>query len=82
MRRRPSVLLTGTAAVLIGVSVAASSAQVNTSSADASPQRVTLLSADPNGVPDAPVLTPVPDAAAGCDRRARRAGSAGRRRRP
>jgi hypothetical protein len=62
MRRRPSVLLTGTAAVLIGVSVAASSAQVNTSSADASPQRVTLLSADPNGIPDAPVLTPVPDA--------------------
>jgi hypothetical protein len=62
MRRRPSVLLTGTAAVLIGVSVAASSAQVNTSSADASPQRVTLLSADPNGVPDAPVLAPVPDA--------------------
>ncbi len=29
MRRRPSVLVTGTAAVLIGVSVAASSAQVN-----------------------------------------------------
>ena len=60
MRRRPSVLLTGTAAVLVGVSVAASSAQVNTSSADASPQRVTLLSADPNSVPDAPVLAPVP----------------------
>ena len=64
MRRRPSVLLTGTAAVLIGVSVAASSAQVNTSSADASPRRVTLLSANPDAVPAAaPVLTPVPDAA-------------------
>lgn len=61
MRRRPSVLLTGTAAVLVGVSVAASSAQVNTSSADASPQRVTLLSADPNSVPEAPVLAPVPE---------------------
>ena len=77
MRRRPSVLLTGTAAVLIGVSVAASSAQVNTSSADASPQRVTLLSADPNAVPDAPVLAPVPetprDAIVGLDVRARQA---------
>jgi hypothetical protein len=77
MRRRPSVLLTGTAAVLIGVSMAASSAQVNTSSADASPQRVTLLSADPNGIPDAPVLTPVPDsppnAIVGLDVRAQQA---------
>jgi hypothetical protein len=77
MRRRPSVLLTGTAAVLIGVSVAASSAQVNTSSADASPQRVTLLSADPNAVPAAPVLTPVPetppDAILGLDVRAQQA---------
>ncbi|HEY5151859.1 MAG TPA: hypothetical protein VIJ23_19015 [Mycobacterium sp.] len=77
MRRRPSVLLTGAAAVLIGVSVAASSAQVNTSSADASPQRVTLLSADPNAVPDAPVLAPVPetppDAIVGLDVRAQQA---------
>ena len=77
MRRRPSVLLTGTAAVLIGVSVAASSAQVNTSSADASPRRVTLLSADPNAVPAAPVLTPVPetppDAILGLDVRAQQA---------
>ena len=83
MRRRPSVLLTGTAAVLIGVSVAASSAQVNTSSADASPQRVTLLSADPNGVPDAPVLTPVPDAPpdaiVGLDMRAQQAAADGRK---
>jgi hypothetical protein len=63
--------------VLIGVSVAASSAQVNTSSADASPQRVTLLSADPNAVPAAPVLTPVPetppDAIVGLDVRAQQA---------
>jgi hypothetical protein len=75
MRRRPSVLLTGTAAVLIGVSVAASSAQVNTSSADASPQRVTLLSADPNAVPEAPVLAPEtpPDAMVGLDVRAQQA---------
>jgi len=62
MRRRPSVLLTGAAAVLVGVSVAASSAQVNSGSADAGPQRVTLLSADPAGIPHAPVLAPVPDA--------------------
>jgi hypothetical protein len=79
MRRRPSVLLTGTAAVLIGVSVAASSAQVNTSSADASPQRVTLLSADPNTRPDAPALAPVPaappDAIVGLDVRAQQAAS-------
>jgi len=62
MRRRPSVLVSGTAAALIGFTLAASSAQVNTSSADASPQRVTLLAADPNAIPNAPVLAPVPDA--------------------
>lgn len=79
MRRRPSVLVTGTAAALIGFSLAASSAQVNTGSADASPQRVTLLSADPQSMPDAPVLTPVPDAPTdavlGLDARAQQAAS-------
>lgn len=77
MRRRPSVLVTSTAAALIGFSLAASSAQVNTSSADATPQRVTLLSADPAAIPAAPALAPVPaappDAMVGLDVRAQQA---------
>lgn len=77
MRRRPSVLVTGTAAALIGFTLAASSAQVNTSSADASPQRVTLLAANPDAIPDAPALAPFPesppDAIVGLDVRAQQA---------
>ncbi|WP_167103790.1 beta-lactamase family protein [Mycobacterium sp. DL592] len=77
MRRRPSVLVTGTAAVLIGVSVGASSAQVNAGPGDTAPQRVTLLSANPNLIPEAPVLAPAPaappDTILGLDARARQA---------
>lgn len=62
MRRRPSVLVTSTAAALIGVLVASSSAQVNAGAGDSTPQRVTLLSADPNSIPDAPVMAPAPQA--------------------
>lgn len=51
MRRRPSVLVTGTAAALIGVLVGASSAQVNAGAGDGAPQRVTLLSADRSATP-------------------------------
>ncbi|MCI4676534.1 class A beta-lactamase-related serine hydrolase [Candidatus Mycolicibacterium alkanivorans] len=78
-RRRPSVLITGTAAALIGVSVAASSPQVNSGSADAGPQRLTLLAADPAAIPDAPAMAPLPqappDVVAGLDARAQQAAS-------
>lgn len=77
MRRRPSVLVTGTAAALIGVLVGASSAQVNAGAGDGAPQRVTLLSADPNLIPEAPVMAPAPQAPpaviVGLDSRARQA---------
>lgn len=63
MRRRPSVLVTSTAATLVGVLVASSSSpQVNAGTTDSAPQRVTLLSADPNAIPAAPVMAPAPQA--------------------
>ena len=81
MRRRPSVLLTGTAAVLIGVSVAASSAQVNTSSARCEPPAGDPAVRRSQRRARRPGAGSGPRRPAGCDRRARRAGSAGRRRR-
>jgi hypothetical protein len=62
MRRHLSMLVTGTATALIGVLVAASSAQVNAGPSDSSARPVNLLSADPNGIPQAPAIGPLPDA--------------------
>lgn len=77
MRRRPSVLVTGTAAVMFGVLLAGSSAQVNMESDSDWPQQVTLLAAGPHDVPQAPVLEPLPqappDPISGLDVRARQA---------
>lgn len=77
MRRRPSVLITGTAAVLLGVTVAASSAQVSGYTGSDSPRQVTLLAAGPHDAPQAPVLDPMPaappDPTVGLDVRARQA---------
>lgn len=77
MRRRPSVLITGTAAVLLGVTVAASSAQVSGYTGSDSPRQVTLLAAGPHDAPQAPVLDPMPaappDPIVGLDVRARQA---------
>ncbi|MCX2930498.1 hypothetical protein ORI20_09445 [Mycobacterium sp. CVI_P3] len=61
MRRRMSMLVTGTAAVVTGVLVAASSGQVNAGPSEYDPP-VNLLSADPNGIPQAPALAPLPEA--------------------
>ena len=75
MRRHLSMLVTGTAAAMIGVLVAASSAQVNAGPDDSSASRpVNLLSADPNGIPQAPVLPAAPpDPTIGLDVRAKEA---------
>ena len=81
MRRRPSVLVSATAATMFAVLVAASSARVSAGSGDRNPQnRVTLLSADPHSMPAAPALQPVPEASPepiavldGLDTRAREA---------
>ncbi|MCV7179105.1 serine hydrolase [Mycolicibacterium sphagni] len=78
MRRHLSMLVTGTAAAMIGVLVAASSAQVSAGAGDSS-RPVNLLSAGPGDVPQAPVLVPLPDApldpVAGLDMRAKAAAS-------
>ncbi|EHB45279.1 beta-lactamase [Mycolicibacterium rhodesiae JS60] len=77
MRRHLSMLVTGTATALIGVLVAASSAQVNAGPDDRSAHPVNLLSADPNSIAQAPALGPLadapPDATVGLDVRAREA---------
>jgi len=79
MRRHLSMLVTGTAAVMIGVLVAASSAQVNAGPSDPGNRPVNLLSADPNAVAQAPALGPLPDAPSGAstnlDLRAKEAAS-------
>ncbi len=54
MRRHLSMLVTGTAAAVIGVLVAASSAQVNAGPSDPAARPVNLLSADPNAIAQAP----------------------------
>ncbi|MGY4710036.1 hypothetical protein ACXDF8_10865 [Mycolicibacterium sp. CBM1] len=75
MRRHLSMLVTVSAAVVIGVLVAASSAQVSTAPADARP--MTLLAVDPSAVAQAPALGPLadapPDPTVGLDVRARQA---------
>lgn len=75
MRRHLSMLVTGTAAVVIGVLAAASSAQVNAGPADARP--MTLLAVDPEAVAQAPALGPMPaappDPTVGLDVRAKQA---------
>jgi hypothetical protein len=76
MRRHLSMLVTGTATAVIGVLVAASSAEVNAGPSNGADRPVNLLSADPNGIPQAPALGPLPDApdaALGLDVRARAA---------
>lgn len=77
MRRHLSMLVTGTATALIGVLVAASSAQVNAGPDDGSARPVNLLSADPNSIAQAPAPGPLadapPDATVGLDVRAREA---------
>ncbi|TGD88071.1 hypothetical protein BayCH28_09810 [Mycolicibacterium sp. CH28] len=76
MRRHLSMLVTGTAAVVIGASVAASSAQVNAGPGD---RPMHLLSVDPNAVAQGPAVVPMPDAppdlTIGLDVRARQAAS-------
>ena len=62
MRRHLSMLVTGTAAALIGVLVAASSAQVNAGPSDAAARPVNLLSVDPNAIAQSPAIGPLPDA--------------------
>ncbi|MBI3689209.1 MAG: hypothetical protein HY239_00525 [Mycolicibacterium aromaticivorans] len=62
MRRHLSMLVTGTAAAVIGVLVAASSAQVNAGPSDAAARPVNLLSADPNAIAQSPALAPLPAA--------------------
>ncbi len=77
MRRHLSMLVTGAAAVIIGVSVAASSAQVNAGPGDG--RAMNLLSVDPSSIPQAPAMGPLPDAppdpTIGLDVRARQAAS-------
>ncbi|WP_179470995.1 serine hydrolase [Mycolicibacterium vinylchloridicum] len=77
MRRHLSMLVTGTATALIGVLVAASSAQVNAGPDDGSAHPVNLLSADPNSIAQAPapgaLADAPPDATVGLDVRAREA---------
>jgi hypothetical protein len=77
MRRHLSMLVTGTATALIGVLVAASSAQVNAGPDDGSARPVNLLSADPNSIAQAPapgaLADAPPDATVGLDVRAREA---------
>jgi hypothetical protein len=79
MRRHLSMLVTGTATVMIGVLVAASSAQVNAGPNDTSARPVNLLSADPDDAPQAAALGPLaqtpPDATTGLDIRAKAAAS-------
>ncbi|BBY66082.1 hypothetical protein [Mycolicibacterium helvum] len=79
MRRHLSMLVTGTATALIGVLVAASSAEVNAGPNARSAPPVNLLSADPNAIPQAPVLGPLadapPDATIGLEARAKAAAS-------
>lgn len=79
MRRHLSMLVTGTATALIGVLVAASSAEVNAGPNDRSARPVNLLSADPHAIPQAPALGPLadapPDATVGLDVRAKAAAS-------
>ncbi|KAA0112431.1 beta-lactamase family protein [Mycolicibacterium sp. P1-5] len=79
MRRHLSMLVTGTAAAMIGVLVAASSAEVNAGPSGAAGRPVNLLSADPNAIPQAPALVPLPgaspDAAINLDVRAKEAAS-------
>lgn len=77
MRRHLSMLVTGTAAAMIGVLVAASSAAVNAGPSDAAVRPVNLLSADPHAIAQAPALVPLPgvspDAATNLDVRAKEA---------
>ncbi|WP_431232794.1 hypothetical protein ACQ856_25955 [Mycolicibacterium psychrotolerans] len=79
MRRHLSMLVTGTAAAVIGVLVAASSAQVNAGPSDGAARPVNLLSADPNAIAQAPALAPLPeappDASTNLDLRAKEAAS-------
>jgi hypothetical protein len=79
MRRHLSMLVTGTATALIGVLVAASSAEVNAGPNGRSARPVNLLSADPHAIPQAPALGPLadapPDATVGLDVRAKEAAS-------
>jgi hypothetical protein len=65
MRRQLSMLVTGTAAVVVGVLVAASSAEVNAGAGDAAARPVNLLSAHPNAIPQAPAMGSFPDAPPG-----------------
>ncbi|AKK27077.1 lipoprotein LppW [Mycobacterium sp. EPa45] len=80
MRRHLSMLVAGTAAAVIGVLVAASSAQVNAGPSDAAARSVNLLSADPNAIAQSPAIGPLPDAppdvAIGLDLRAKEVASA------
>jgi len=62
MRRRRSVLVSGTAAVVIAVLVGASSPQVNAGTSDHPAQPVTLLALAPGPVPEAPAPAPPPSA--------------------
>lgn len=79
MRRRPSMLVSGTAAVVLGVLVAGSSAQVNKGFSTYPPSRVTLLAAGPHDLPHAPALEQIVQAPSdpiiGLDARARQAAS-------
>jgi hypothetical protein len=79
MRRHLSMLVTGTATALLGVLVAASSAEVSAGPNDRSARPVNLLSADPNSIPQAPAMGSLadapPDATVGLDVRARAAAS-------
>lgn len=79
MRRHLSTLVTGTAAAVIGVLVAASSAEVNAGPSDGAAHPVDLLSADPNAIAQAPAMSPLPDAppdpTIGLDMRAKAAAS-------
>jgi hypothetical protein len=79
MRRHLSMLVTGTATALIGVLVAASSAEVNAGPNDRSDRPVNLLSADPHAIPQAPapgsLADAPPDATIGLDVRAKEAAS-------
>jgi hypothetical protein len=79
MRRHLSMLVTGTAAVMVGVFVAASSAEVNAGPGDSTALPVNLLSTGPNEIPQAPALQSAadapPDAAISLDVRARAAAS-------
>lgn len=81
MRRRPSVLVSGGAAVLLGVLVAASSTQVGEEARHASRQ-VTLLSSGPQDVPQAPAMPAAPpvDPIGGLSVRARQAADEATRR--